>query len=154
MELPIRLVYKDAVIPSYKTDGAACLDLYAHSVSGEENLDWYSTEIPPFETKVFNTGIAIGIPKGYVGLIFARSGTSTVRGLRPANCVGVIDSDYRGQILVPIHNDFKKTQTIHAGERIAQIGFFEVEVAGLKLVQELDVTKRGDGGFGSTGADG
>ena len=154
MDLPVKLVYEDAAIPSYKTERAACLDLYAHSVSGEENSDWYSVDIPPFETKIFNTGIAIAIPEGYVGLIFSRSGIATARGMRPANCVGVIDSDYRGQILVALHNDFKQTQTVHAGERIAQIGFFKVEVAALRLVTELDVTARGDGGFGSTGADG
>lgn len=107
--------------------------------------------IAPHETNKIGTGLAIEIPEGYFGAIFARSGLATKQGLRPSNCVGVCDSDYRGEYIVALHNDTNIPQTINPMERIAQLvvmPFLEVE---FDVVDELENTKRGDGGFGSTG---
>ena len=107
--------------------------------------------IAPHETNKIGTGLAIEIPEGYFGAIFARSGLATKQGLRPSNCVGICDSDYRGEYIVALHNDTNIPQTINPMERIAQLvvmPFLEVE---FDVVNELENTKRGDGGFGSTG---
>jgi dUTP pyrophosphatase len=103
------------------------------------------------ETRLVRTGIALEIPEGYVGLIYARSGISVKRGLAPANKVGVIDSDYRGEIMVALYNQSGKEQTVADGERIAQIVFTPYVAADFCVVDELDSTERGEGGFGSTG---
>ena len=132
-----------AITPSYGTPFAAGADLYA--CMGED------VSIKAGETKLFHTGIAMQIPDGLVGLIYARSGIATKRGLAPANKVGVIDSDYRGEILVSIHNHSSETQTIADGERIAQIVLTPYVVADFTLTDSLDTTDRGSGGFGSTG---
>ena len=105
----------------------------------------------PNETKLVHTGIAMEIPDGYVGLIYARSGIATKRGLAPANKVGVIDSDYRGEIMVALHNHSNDLQTIASGERIAQIVITPYLAVNFIEAAELDDTKRGEGGFGSTG---
>ena len=107
--------------------------------------------ILPGETAFIHTGIAMEIPTGLVGLIFARSGLACKRGLAPANKVGVIDSDYRGEIMVALHNHGDEPQTIKLGERIAQIAFMPYVVGKFIEVDELDDTSRGAGGFGSTG---
>lgn len=107
--------------------------------------------IAPHETNKIGTGLAIEIPEGYFGAIFARSGLASKQGLRPSNCVGVCDSDYRGEYIIALHNDTNIPQTINPMERIAQLvvmPFLEVE---FDVVDELENTKRGDGGFGSTG---
>ena len=98
-----------------------------------------------------HTGVAMEIPEGLVGLIFARSGLATKRSLAPANKVGVIDSDYRGEIMVALHNHSDKPQTVEAKERVAQIAFVPYVAAAFEVADELGDTERGTGGFGSTG---
>lgn len=142
MELKIKKLNENAVIPSYASSCAAGADLY--SCEGELSF-------APGETKLVHTGIAMEIPNGYVGLIYARSGIATKRGLAPANKVGVIDSDYRGEIMVALHNHSDKTASIQAGERIAQIVIAPYITADFVESQTLDETERGQGGFGSTG---
>lgn len=142
--ISIKKLYDDSKIPTRGTEHSAGYDLYAHLGSD-------SVTIAPNETVKIGTGIAASIPNGTFGAIFARSGLATKRGLRPANAVGVCDSDYRGEIIVAIHNDSNEHQVIEDGERIAQyvvIPYLPVE---LDVVDELDSTSRGAGGFGSTG---
>ena len=129
--------------PQYANDYAAGADLY--SASNEQ------ITIKPSETVLVGTGIAAEIPEGYVGLVFARSGLATKKGLAPANKVGVIDSDYRGEIKVSLHNHSDKTETIDAGERIAQLVVVPFVHASFELSSSLSETDRGSGGFGSTG---
>lgn len=132
-----------AVIPVYSSEEAAGADLCA--CHGEDIV------IAPGETVLIHTGIAMHIPKGLVGLVFARSGLATKRGLAPANKVGVIDSDYRGEIMVPLHNHSDITQTVVDGERIAQFMLVPYIQAEFEPVDDLEDTARGSGGFGSTG---
>lgn len=132
-----------AIKPTYGTEFAAGADLYACE-GGEVTID-------VGETKLIHTGLSLEIPEGYAGLIYARSGIATKRGLAPANKVGVIDSDYRGEIMVSLHNHSGKVQTIADGERIAQLvitPFLKVEYT---ETDTLTDTVRGEGGFGSTG---
>ena len=143
MELRIKKLKTDAIIPSYGSALAAGADLYA--CEGGE------VTIKPGETKFIHTGIAMEIPEGYVGLVYARSGIAVKRGLAPANKVGVIDSDYRGEIMVAIHNHSDEDQTIADAERIAQIVITPYLTVDFVLAEELDETDRGTGGFGSTG---
>ena len=110
-----------------------------------------ATRIPAGQTEKINTGICVEIPNGYFGAIFARSGLATKRGLRPANCVGVIDSDYRGEVIVALHNDTEKSESIHVGDRIAQLVILPYLPVEFEEVDELSNTDRGEGGFGSTG---
>lgn len=114
-------------------------------------LDYDLLSISPHNTVKVSTGIAMEIPIGYFGAIFARSGLATKRGMRPANCVGVIDSDYRGEIMVALHNDTDSNQIIENRERIAQIVILPCNFVEFKEVSELSNTDRGDGGFGSSG---
>lgn len=132
-----------AITPSYGTEFSAGADLYA--CMGKE------TEIKSGETVMIHTGIAMQIPNGLVGLIYARSGIATKRGLAPANKVGVIDSDYRGEIMVSIHNHSSETQYIADGERVAQLVLTPYITADFELADELEDTERASGGFGSTG---
>ncbi len=132
-----------ATIPTYGSEFAAGADLYACTD--------VKVEIAPHETKLIPTGIAIEIPVGYAGLIYARSGIASKRGLAPANKVGVIDCDYRGEIMVALHNHSEEVQSIENGERIAQLVIAPYVTADFILADELDETVRGDGGFGSTG---
>ena len=142
-KMRIKKLNENAVVPTYGTEFAAGADLYACE-DGE-------VVIAPGETKFIHTGIAMEIPSGYVGLIYARSGLSTKRGLAPANKVGVIDSDYRGEIMVALYNQSSAPQAITGGERIAQIVFTPYVTAEFDVACELDDTERGEGGFGSTG---
>lgn len=142
IDLKIKKLNEKAVLPSYGSASAAGADLY--SCEGE-------ITVAPGETKLVHTGLAMQIPEGYVGLIYARSGIATKRGLAPANKVGVIDSDYRGEIMVSIFNHSAEAQTIEAGERVAQIVITPYLTANFIEADELDDTKRGAGGFGSTG---
>jgi dUTP pyrophosphatase len=139
----IKKLNDNAVIPTYGSEFSAGADLYA--CEGKEII------IPSGETCLVHTGVAMEIPCGYVGLIYARSGLATKRGLAPANKVGVIDSDYRGEIMVALHNHSATEQTVSDGERIAQIVFTPYKTASFSVVDELDSTVRGEGGFGSTG---
>lgn len=132
-----------ATIPTYGTDFSAGADLYAC-------LDEPVT-IYPMDTVMIHTGIALAIPNGLVGLVYARSGLATKKGLAPANKVGVIDSDYRGEIMVALHNHSDNPVTITNGERVAQIVFTPFFQADFTEVDNLDNTVRGTGGFGSTG---
>lgn len=114
-------------------------------------LDYDLVSIPPHTTKMIPTGLAMEIPEGMFGAICARSGLASKRGLRPANCVGVIDSDYRGEVMVALHNDTDLNQMIENGERIAQLVLTQYCVNTFTEVSELSETERGDGGFGSSG---
>lgn len=144
MKIELKLVRANAKIPQYATSGAAACDL---SSAADEDIS-----LKPGEVKLIPTGIAIAIPdKSAVALIYARSGMSVKRGLAPANCVGVIDSDYRGEIFVPLRNNSSVEQTVAVGERIAQLMLTPVITAEFERVGELDPTARGEGGFGSTG---
>lgn len=130
--------------PFYATPGAAAMDL--HACIDE------AVVIPAGERRVIPTGIAIGLPSAdYVALVFARSGLGIKHGLAPANCVGVIDSDYRGEIMVGLQNSGKTDYTVQPADRIAQLAIMPVVQAQVELCDDLDETQRGAGGFGSTG---
>lgn len=133
----------DAKTPVYGSRDAAGADLYA--CCNEE------TVIPAGKTVMVPTGIAVAIPKGHVGLIFARSSLGTKRGLAPANKVGVIDADYRGEIMVSLHNHSAQDQTIAPYERVAQMVIVPFVQLPYEEADSLDETERGAGGFGSTG---
>lgn len=133
-----------ATTPTRGSEYAAGLDLYADIERG-------ATDIPAGATAKINTGICVEIHEGFFGAIFARSGLATKRGLRPANCVGVIDADYRGEVIVALHNDSDKCETIHVGDRIAQLVILPYLPVEMNEVDELSETVRGAGGFGSTG---
>lgn len=135
-----------AVEPIKGSEYAAGLDLCALIQNGA-----HAQRIPAGATVKIGTGIAMEIPEGYFGAVFARSGMATNRGLRPANCVGVIDSDYRGEIIVALHNDSEKCETIHDGDRVAQLVIMPCLDVQLSVVDNLNNTERGSGGFGSTG---
>lgn len=154
--MDIKLLRKEAQIPTFGSAVAAGYDLYAaieDSIGPGGTRMAGSIEIPPHETRMIPTGIAIAIPGGFWGGIYARSGLATKQGLRPANCVGVIDADYRGEIFVALHNDTDNYCYIYNGDRIAQLVFHPrvYVINGFKQVEELDTTDRGEGGFGSTG---
>ncbi len=134
---------KNAIVPSYGTPFAAGADLYA--------LPNGDITINSGETVLIHTGIAMQIPDGFGGFIFARSGIATKRGLAPANKVGVIDSDYRGEIMVALHNHSECVQTIASGERVAQLVIMPYVTAQFVESDCLDDTERSTGGFGSTG---
>ena len=142
MEVKIKKLNEKATIPTYGTELSAGADLYAMIDS--------TLSINPNETVIIPTGIAMAIPDNYVGLIYARSSLGTKKGLAPANKVGVIDSDYRGEIKVVLYNHSSKTQTIEPNERIAQMIITPFVKANFKETKELDETTRGTGGFGST----
>lgn len=135
---------KNAHAPTYGSEFAAGADLYA--LTGCETV-----RFKPGETKMIHTGIAVEIPEGYAGLVYARSGIATKRGLAPANKVGVIDSDYRGEVMVSLHNHSNEEQEIADGERIAQLVIAPFLAAEFTECDELTDTQRGEGGFGSTG---
>ena len=132
-----------AVIPTYGSEFAAGADLYAC-------MDEAVT-VAPGQTVMIHTGIAMEIPAGFAGLVYARSGLASKKGLAPANKVGVIDADYRGEIMVVIHNHGVSSQTVDPGERIAQLVIAPYIVGAFHQVDELSDTVRGEGGFGSTG---
>lgn len=140
----IKKLHPDATVPSYGSPYAAGADLYA--LTNGEVLT-----VNPHETVFVHTGIAMEIPVGFAGLIYARSGTACKRGLAPANKVGVVDSDYRGEIMVALHNHAETTQTIEDGERIAQMVIAPYLTADFIEADGLGDTARGEGGFGSTG---
>lgn len=140
----IKFLNEYAKVPTRGSAYAAGYDLYAA-------ID-KPIIIFPGDTVSVTTGLAMEIPEDYFGAIFARSGLATKRGLRPANCVGVVDADYRGEVIVAIHNDSDKIQQIEPGERIAQMVFLPYQSVGdFEVVDELNDTARGAGGFGSTG---
>lgn len=142
-KVEIKKVKENAKMPTYGTANAAGADLYACI---QENVT-----IEAHETKLVPTGLSFSIPEGYAGLIYARSGLASKRHLAPANKVGVVDSDYRGEVLVALHNHSDEAQTIEPNERIAQFIITPYVKAEFLEVENLDDTERGDGGFGSTG---
>jgi dUTP pyrophosphatase len=139
----VKKLNENAVMPTYGSLFAAGADLYALLDS--------ETVIEPQQTLLVHTGLSMEIPEGYAGLIYARSGLASKRGLAPANKVGVVDADYRGEIMVALHNHSAQPQTIAPFERIAQLVIAPFLKAEFNLVEELDCTERGEGGFGSTG---
>ena len=143
MKLKIKKLDERAIIPTYGTEYSAGADLY--------NMGGEAVSVAPGETVLIHTGLSIEIPEGYCGLIFARSGLATKRGLAPANKVGVVDSDYRGEWMVALHNHSDKTATVEGGERVAQMVVVPYLKAEFELADELSETERGEGGFGSTG---
>lgn len=140
----IKKLNKNAVIPTYGSESAAGADLYAC-------LD-NDVTIAPGETVFINTGLSMEIPEGYAGLVYARSGLSCKQGLAPANKVGVIDPDYRGEIMVALYNHSNEAKTVASGDRIAQLVITPFITAAFTEVSSLKETIRGDGGFGSTGS--
>lgn len=139
----IKKLKPNATIPTYGSANAAGADLYA-CIDDALTIESGATILVP-------TGLAMELPEGYAGLIYARSGLASKKGLAPANKVGVIDSDYRGEVMVALHNHSNIPATIEPNERIAQLVVTPYIVAGFNLVEELDETVRGAGGFGSTG---
>lgn len=140
MNIKIQKLHPDAVVPTYATSGAACFDLYATESKLVVNRC------------VIDTGLAFEIPEGYVMLVHSRSGHGFKFGVRLANGTGIIDSDYRGELMVALHNDGDLPLRITAGDRIAQAMIVPVPQVSFTLVEELSTTDRGSGGFGSTGA--
>lgn len=143
MKVNIKKLDNRATIPTYGTPYSAGADLY--SMKGDD------VTIPPHGTVMVHTGLAVEIPEGYCGLIFARSGLATKRGVAPANKVGVVDSDYRGEWMVALHNHTDLPVTVEGGERVAQMCILPCVQAEFNLTDELSDTVRGAGGFGSTG---
>ena len=139
----LKKLTEEAIIPTYGTEYSAGADLY--------NCMKEAVTIAPGETQFIHTGIAMEIPVGLVGLVYARSGMACKKGLAPANKVGVIDSDYRGEIMVALHNHSCQAITIEYGERIAQLVLAPYITAAFTEVDSLEDTVRGEGGFGSTG---
>ena len=143
MEVKIRKLCEKAVVPTYGSEYSAGADLYAC----EEN----TVTIAPHETILIHTGLSVEIPEGFGGFIYARSGLASKKGLAPANKVGVVDADYRGEVMVALHNHSEVSQTIEPGERVAQLVIAPFLKAEFTVAEELSETVRGTGGFGSTG---
>lgn len=143
IDVKIKLLSDTAKLPTYGSELAAGADLYACL---SENC-----YIMPHTTAKIGTGIACELPEGYCAFIMARSGLATKEGLRPANCVGLCDEDYRGEYIVAIHNDTNDMKVIKPGDRIAQVVFVPYTQSNFEVVDELSDSKRGAGGFGSTG---
>lgn len=141
MKMRIKRLTDTAKLPTRGSTSAAGYDLYADETG----------TIEPHNTRMISTGLAVEIPEGYFGGIFARSGLAAKEGIRPANCVGVIDSDYRGPVKVAAHNDSDIPRKIEAGERIAQLVVLPYLPVEFEETDELSDTERGSGGFGSTG---
>ena len=139
----VKRIKENAILPSYGSVEAAGADLYACLSE--------PVTIQPGQSVFIPTGLAMELPRGYAGLIYARSGLACKRGLAPANKVGVVDSDYRGEFMIVLHNHGAVAQTIEHGERIAQLVITPVFTPGFTEVDELSDTKRSSGGFGSTG---
>ena len=143
MKIKVKILNEGATLPTYGTEYSAGADLY--------NLKGEAVTVKAHCTTLIHTGIAVEIPEGYCGLIFARSGLATKRGLAPANKVGVIDADYRGEIMVALHNHTDADATVDGGERVAQLAIVPFLKGEYEISDELSDTVRGAGGFGSTG---
>lgn len=143
IKVKVKKLTTTAILPKQQSAGAAGFDLCADI---KEDV-----VIKPHQTVMISSGIAFEIPAGYFGAIYARSGLSTKRGLRPANCVGVIDSDYRGPVGLPLHNDTDEVRIVKPRDRVAQMVIQEAFGVILEEADELSETERGSGGFGSTG---
>jgi len=145
MKIKLKKLKEEAKLPTAGSALAAGYDLYAC-------MEETKLVLAPHATAMVGTGVAVAIPEGYFGGIFARSGLAAKQNLRPANCVGVVDADYRGEIKVALHNDSEEERRISQGERIAQLVVIPHLTLEFEQVEELDETQRGDGGFGHTGA--
>lgn len=145
IEIKVKKLYDDTILPTCGSSMAAGHDLYAHLG------DVSHIVIAPHKTYKVGTGVAVAIPEGYWGGVFARSGIATKLGLRPANAVGVIDPDYRGEVVVALHNDSEIPRAVNNGDRIAQLLVSPYLQFSTAVVNELDETERGEGGFGHTG---
>lgn len=143
MEVRVKKLHPNAQLPTYGSAGAGGADLYACLEA--------AVTVQPGETAWIGTGIALEVPPGCVGLVYARSSMGAKRGLAPANKVGVVDSDYRGEIRVVLLNHSKQPQTVEPGERVAQFVITPVLTPAYREAEELSDTDRGVGGFGSTG---
>ena len=143
MRIQIKKLREQAQMPTRGSAAAAGYDLYACI---EE-----AVVIAPHTTAKIGTGLSVAVPEGYFGAVFARSGLASKQGLRPANCVGVCDADYRGEYIVALHNDSDEERTVMPGDRIAQLVIMPFLPAEFEEVDELTETQRGAGGFGSTG---
>ena len=139
--MKIKRLDEKAVIPKRGSASAAGYDIYSIE----------DVSLPSGETKLIRTGLSMEIPENYFGGVFARSGLAVKEGIRPANCVAVIDADYRGELMVPLHNDSKEERRITVGERIAQLVILPFLPVEFEETDELSETVRGEGGFGSTG---
>ena len=139
----VKKLHTDAVLPTYGSEFSAGADLYACLCE--------SVIIEPGKTQFIPTGLAMEIPVGCAGLIYARSGLACKKGLAPANKVGVVDSDYRGEVMVALHNHGTQAQVVSGGDRIAQLVITPVFTPGFQEVENLSDTQRAEGGFGSTG---
>ena len=144
MQIKIKKVNPNAKLPTHGSEQAAGYDLYAC-------LDTENITIDAHKTVKVPTGLSMAIPEGYFGAIFARSGLAAKEGLRPANCVGVVDSDYRGEFIVMLHNDTNEPKTVENGDRVAQLVVMPYMPIDFEETDSLDETQRGTGGFGSTG---
>lgn len=145
MQVKVKKLRPAALLPKHGSEAAAGYDLYAAPVDGQP------VDIAPHCTAMIGTGLAFAIPAGYFGGVFARSGLASKQGLRPSNCVGVIDADYRGECLIALHNDSETPRTVQPGDRIAQLVLLPFLAAEFDETEQLDETVRGAGGFGSTG---
>ena len=141
--VPVKKLDPRAKLPTYGSADAAGADIYA--------LTDGPVTVAPGDTVLIHTGLAFAIPRGYVGLVHARSGLATQQGLAHANKVGVIDADYRGELMVALHNHGKESRTVECGDRIAQMVITPYLTAQFEPAEDLDDTARGEGGFGSTG---
>lgn len=144
INIHVKKLREDAHLPTRGSEYAAGYDLYAC-------IDTESVIIAPHTTEKIGTGLAVAVPNGYFGAIFARSGLATKQALRPANCVGVCDCDYRGEYIIALHNDSETEQVIKNGDRIAQLVIMPFLPVEFIEADELSETERGAGGFGSTG---
>lgn len=144
MQIKIKKLNPNAKTPTRGSEQAAGYDIYAC-------LETETLTIPAHKTVKVTTGISMAIPEGYFGGIFARSGLASKQGLRPANCVGVIDSDYRGEFMVMLHNDTDEPKTIENGDRVGQLVILPFMPIDFEETDSLDETQRGSGGFGSSG---
>lgn len=142
-KIKIKLIRPTSKLPTYGSDHAAGADIYA-------DIE-HDIEISPHHTVMIPSGFAIEIPEGYAGFVYPRSGMASKRGLASANKVGVIDSDYRGEVIVALHNHSDVPAVLSPGERVAQLIIAPVFTPGFELADELSDTTRGSGGFGSTG---
>lgn len=143
MKIDIKKLNDRALLPTRGSEQAAGWDLYSNN---EEVIN-----VAAHATVMIGTGLSMAIPDGYFGAVYARSGLATKQGLRPANCVGVIDSDYRGEIIVSLHNDTNEMKAVNPNERIAQLVVMPYLSVEFDVKNNLDETQRGANGFGSTG---
>lgn len=153
MHLKIKKLHPDAIVPTYATDGSGCFDLHALVEEWDTNARAYGVEVANSRPVTFSTGLAFEVPRGHVMLIFSRSGHGFKNDVRLANCVGVIDSDYRGEVKVRLSTNGERGRlTVYSGDRIAQALVIPVPRVEFVEVDSLSETARGTGGFGSTGA--